>query len=228
MIYLVILLLLVALLVGPNLWAQHVMESHAVERPDLPGTGGELAIHLVERFALTGVAVEEIDGGDHYDPTTKTIRLSRKVYGQKSLTAVAVAAHEVGHALQDVTGYPPLAIRTRLVRGAMVVEKAGAAAMILIPVVLGVTRSPIATLATFFIGAISLAAVALAHLATLPVEFDASFKRALPLLKEGGYLADDELPTARSVLRAAALTYVAASLMGLLNVWRWMGLVLRR
>ncbi|MBF0171243.1 MAG: zinc metallopeptidase [Nitrospinae bacterium] len=228
MFYLFLFLLLVAALVGPTLWAGHVMEKYAADNPALPGTGGDLARHLVERFGLSGVTVEEIDGGDHYDPETKTIRLSRRVARGRSLTAAAVAAHEVGPALQDAHGYAPLAARARLVKGAQRLEKAGAAALLLMPVALAITRSPMATFAVFALGGMSLSSVALVHLATLPVEWDASFGRALPILKEGGYLSEEEAPAARRVLTAAALTYVAASLAGILNVWRWMALVLRR
>jgi hypothetical protein len=132
----------------------------------------------------------------------------------------------VGHALQDHQGYAPLAWRTRLVLLAQAAEKAGALLMLMIPVLMLATRRPASGLVGFAVGAAGFLAAALVHLVTLPVELDASYRRALPLLAGVG-LASRDLAPARRILTACALTYVAASLSGMLNLWRWLA-VLRR
>ena len=176
---------------------------------------------------LSEVRIEATDLGDHYDPLGKVVNLSHRNCGRKTLTAVVVAAHEVGHALQDHLGYTPLYLRTRWVVAAKKAERIGAILMILIPVITVLTRIPMAGLLMFLSGFTSLAIPVFIHLVTLPVEWDASFKRALPLLATGEYIPKDDLPAARKILTACALTYVASALASLLNLWRWLR-VLRR
>lgn len=212
-----------ALLFGPQIWVRLTMARHAVERPDFPGTGGELAEHLLAEAGITDVRVEEIDGGDHYDPEAKAVRLSRANYHGRSVTAAAVAAHEVGHAIQDAQGYRPLAIRQQLARVGLYVERIGAFVMMTAPLIFAFTRAPLA-MAVQIGGAIVILGFTIAvHLATLPTEFDASYRRALPTLKN--YLKPEDLPGARRVLRAAAFTYVAAALASLLDIMRWLRLM---
>jgi len=205
---------------GPQLWAKAVLGRYSRHRDEIPGTGGELALHLVANGKLDGVKVERIDSGDHYDPRAKTVRLSKSVYDGKSLTAVVVAAHEVGHALQDKLGYYPLKLRTRLALLAAYTERIGAIVLIALPFVTALTRVP-ATGAIMLAAGLALLLIPVAvHLVTLPVEFDASFKRALPILALG-YVPQSELRAARRILTACALTYVAASLAAVLNFGRW-------
>ena len=109
------LLILLALIFGPSLWVKFVMKRYSKEKPEMPGTGGELAEHLIERFTLKDVKVEVTELGDHYDPVEKKVRLLREHYESKSLTAVAIAAHEVGHAIQDQQGDKRLATRTKMI-----------------------------------------------------------------------------------------------------------------
>ena len=221
------LLVILAVVFGPQLWARATFRRFSNEREEYPGNGGELARHLIERFGLEGVEVEETTpGGDHYDPRDRRVRLSPENLNGKSLTAIAVAAHEVGHALQHAAGYRPLALRESLVRFARFAEKAGALLMLAIPFITLATRAPSAAILMGVAGLLSLGSALLVHLITLPVEWDASFRRALPILEEG-YLPPDELRAARKVLTAAALTYVAASLAGLLNLARWIALLRR-
>ena len=108
--------LFIALIFGPQFWIKWVMEKHAREQPEFPGTGGELARHLLDKAGLEDVKLERIDGGDHYAPEERTVRLSQRNFDGKSVTAVAVAAHEVGHALQHQDNYAPLMLRQRLAR----------------------------------------------------------------------------------------------------------------
>ncbi|KGF70613.1 peptidase [Hoeflea sp. BAL378] len=215
------LLAALALVYGPQFWVGHTLRKHSAERPDFPGTGGEMARHLVERLALEGVGVEVTEAGDHYDPESRTVRLSRANHDGASLTAVAVAAHEVGHALQHQRGERGLALRQKLASFAIATDRIASIFFIAAPILAIALRAPAAMLALAAIGIGLLSVRVLVHLVTLPVEYDASFNKALPILREGNYLSDDDLKGASSVLRAAALTYVAAALMSLLNLARW-------
>lgn len=222
-----IILLLLALLFGPQLWVRAVMKRYAGPRTDYPGSGGEFARHLLNRLDMRQVSVESSEKGDHYDPLAKAVRLSPGNFDGKSLTAVAVAAHEVGHALQDRLGYRPLRWRTRLALFASVAQQIGNGLIILAPLASALTRAPSPALVMIVAGLASFGTASLVHLVTLPVEWDASFRRALPLLEAGGYLSGDDQRKARRILTAAALTYVAGSLASLLNLWRWLRLLKR-
>lgn len=228
MVRLILLVIIVALvLVGPQLWTRRVFAKHSAPRADYPGTGGELARHLLNRFDMPHITVEPTEVGDHYDPVSKTVRLTPAIFDGKSLTAITIAAHEVGHAIQDHLGYQPLAERTRLVRVAQRAEKIGAILMMGIPVAAAVARTPVASVVVLMAGLATMGVSTLVHLLTLPVEWDASFRRALPVLRQGQYLTGDDERGAHSILTAAALTYVAASLASLLNLWRWLAFLRR-
>lgn len=205
----------------PQMWVRNVIQAHAAERPDIPGTGGELARHLLDEMQLSHVTVEQTDQGDHYDPASRTVRLLPQHLNGRSLSAIVIAAHEVGHAMQDATGYAPLAARTRMARQAAAVEKVGSIIMLAAPVVMIFAKAPFLLLVQMMVGVLVLGFTVLMHAVTLPVEFDASFSRALPVLKAGGYVQDKDLPSARRILRAAAFTYVAAAAMSILDVMRW-------
>ncbi|MBS0168263.1 MAG: zinc metallopeptidase [Nitrospira sp.] len=222
-----LLLIVVAVVVGPQVWTRRVFAKHSAPRPDFPGTGGELATHLLNRFDLHHITVEPTQIGDHYDPVSKTVRLTPAILDGKSLTAITIAAHEVGHAIQDHLGYQPLAERTKLVRVAQGAEKVGALLMMGIPIAGAVAHTPIASVIVLIAGLATMGISTLVHLVTLPVEWDASFRRALPVLKQGNYLSPADEQGARSILTAAALTYLAASLASLLNLWRWIGFLRR-
>jgi Zn-dependent membrane protease YugP len=214
-------LLLLALILGPQLWIRRVMAQHGDERPDFPGTGAELARHLLDEGGLTGVTVEPADS-DHYDPEKQAVRLSPPHHDGRSVAAVAVAAHEVSHAVQHARGEPAFARRFSLVRNLIWVERAASVILFATPLVFLLVKSP--ALAVLEIGAgLALLGVRVAvHAVTLPVELDASFGKALPALTRGRYLSAGDLPAARSVLKAAALTYVAAALASLIDVARWL------
>jgi Zn-dependent membrane protease YugP len=212
--------LLLGLIFGPQFWIKWVMEKHAREQPEFPGTGGELARHLLDRAGLEDVKLERIDGGDHYSPDEKTVRLSQRNYDGKSVTAVAVAAHEVGHALQHKDNYAPFMLRQRLAGIANTLERTGGVLLMATPVIFSVTHSPVVLLAELVLGLGILASTVVIHIFTLPTEFDASFKRALPILVN--YLRPEDMPGARQVLKAAAFTYVASALVSILNIARWL------
>jgi len=222
-----IVLLLFAVLFGPQLWVRAVMKRHSMPRQDYPGTGGEFAQHLLNRLDMHQVGIETSEKGDHYDPLARKVRLSPDNFDGKSLTAVAIAAHEVGHALQDKLGYRPLRWRTRLALFANLAQQLGNGLFILAPLASALTRAPSSALLMLAAGLASFGTAALVHLVTLPVEWDASFRRALPLLEAGDYLSAEDQRKARQILTAAALTYVAGSLASLLNLWRWLRLIKR-
>lgn len=221
------LIIVFALIYGPQYWVNRVLRYYSVEQEHYPGTGGELAEHLIDKLGLQGVKVELTEQGDHYDPVDKVVRLSEQNYKGKSLTAITVAAHEVGHAIQHQLDYSPFKIRQRLIVVASGAEKLGAFMMFALPVMALISRSPHLGLGMFIIGIGSMLLGTLVHLTTLPVEWDASFKRALPILQEGRYISESEQRHAKKILTAAALTYVSASLASLLNLARWIA-VLRR
>ena len=219
---LVLLAVICGLAVLPQMWVRRVITAHNAERADFPGTGGEFARHLLDEMKLSHVKVEETDAGDHYDPEAKAIRLLPKHFGGKSLAAVVIAAHETGHAMQDAVGYPPLQARTRLAKQALRAEKVAAIVMLAAPIVMALAKAPHVLVIEVFVGVMIFALSILLHAVTLPVEYDASFRRALPVLKAGRYLDDKDMPAAREILRAAAFTYVAAAAMSLLDVMRWL------
>ena len=171
--------------------------------------------------------VEETTSGDHYDPMAKVVRLSQANFHSNSLTAIVTAAHEVGHAIQDAQGFEPLQRRTELVIRAQTFEKLSGWALLALPVLLVVVHSPMLGLIAFGLGFVSQFGGILVSITTLPVEFDASFNRALPLLQAGGWLSPKELHISRQILRACAMTYVAGSLSSLLNLWKWLKAIRR-
>lgn len=227
MLYLLLVIFVVVIILGPAYWVKQTFTRYS--RPDdrYPGTGAELARTLLDDANLQSVRVEVTEQGDHYDPLAKVVRLSPDKFHGKSLTAITVAAHEVGHALQDRDGYWPLKMRTRLVEIAAPAEKLGAAILMIAPVMTAITRAPSAGALMFLGGLLTMGTAAVVHLVTLPMEWHASFRRAMPLLKQGGHLLPGDEWHARKILRAAAWTYVSASLMSLVNVARWWA-ILRR
>jgi hypothetical protein len=206
----------------PQMWVSSVLRRHQAERAEFPGTGGEFARHILDEMKLSHVKVEVTDLGDHYDPADKAVRLSKPHFGGKSLAAVVVAAHEVGHAMQDASAYPPLAARTRLAKSTANLEKVGMVVMLAAPILMVLGKSPVFLLMSVAAGVVIMLMSVAIHAVTLPVEFDASFRRALPVLKAGNYVNAKDLASARQILLAAALTYVASAAISLLNVWRWL------
>ena len=223
MIYIILIIFFATLFFLPQWWVKYVMKRHNKNIEALPGTGGELAQHLIERYQLP-VTLETTEEGDHYDPESKTVRLSPDYFNGKSLTAIAIAAHEVGHAIQDFRNDELLILRGKMVQTSQRFQKLGAGIIFVAPLLSAFVHSPLAGIFMALIGFLSIASSVVVHLISLPVEFDASFNKALPLLKEGNYVTKRDLIAVHQVLLAAALTYVAAALAGLLNVWRWIAL----
>ncbi len=175
--------------------------------------GAEAAKKILEYNGIYDVKIESVSGelSDHYDPRVKKVRLSQTNYESSSLAALAVAAHEVGHAIQHNTGYAPLSLRHSILP---VTQIASWAAFPLFLIGFFMNTPLLINL-----GIIFFAAVVIFHFVTLPVEFNAS-TRALAQLEQHGMLVTEEVKGARKVLNAAALTYVAAATMALLQLIR--------
>lgn len=182
-------------------------------------TGAQVARYILDNSGLQNVSIEPVRGNltDHYDPRTKVLRLSDSVYGSQSVAALGVAAHEVGHAIQDSTNYGPMRIR-----GAIVPLAAFGGNFSMVLVIAGLIFS--STLVK--VGAFLFLFTVIFQVITLPVEWDAS-KRALRILNTG-ILEPQEVDGAKQVLNAAALTYVAAAVTGILSFLRLMLLSRRR
>ncbi len=229
MLWILLLAVLLLLAFGPQWWVRHVMRRHGRERPEIPGTGGQLAEHLVRELGLKGVKVEQTTPfGDHYDPNARAVRLSPDNFNGRSLTAVAVAAHEVGHAMQFYHQEPVSRLRKRYLPAAQTLKRLGVGLLMAMPFVLLLVRVPQAALVMVLLGVLVQLVSVLMYVVVLPEEFDASFNKALPILVEGDYIEPDQVQPVRQVLRAAAMTYVAGAMADILNLGRWLAILLRR
>lgn len=204
------------------MWAQHKVQStydQFVRVPAANGlTGRDMAAAIMQRNSVGDVAIEPVSGvlSDHYDPMAKKVRLSEYNYGGRSIAAIAVAAHEVGHVLQHQQRWFPLMLRANLAPVAGF-GSALATPLFFIGLIFG-AKLPFGTL-LMDIGILFFAAAVLFHVVTLPVEFDAS-NRALAQLTQTGALMPQEVAGAKKVLDAAALTYVAAAAMAAVQLVR--------
>jgi Zn-dependent membrane protease YugP len=189
-----------------GLWAQLRVKStfkrYSEVRPRNGMSGADAAAAVLRSAGLQGLSIRPVEGHltDHYDPRSRTLNLSADVGQASSIAAMGVAAHEAGHAVQDANHYRPMRIRQTLVPAAQFGQS-----LWFFPVFAGLIFN-ITGLVT--VGLVLFLAIVLFQLVTLPVEFDAS-RRALVALQGSGLLAEDEVPGARKVLNAAALTYVA-------------------
>lgn len=210
------------ILVGPAmllaLWAQFRVKSAYARGSQIAAgsriTGAQAAAMILRRAGIDNVAIEPHQGflSDHYDPRHKVLRLSPDVYGGRSLAALGIAAHEAGHAIQDHVRYAPLALRN------FIVPLAGFgsnAAFLIFMLGLILSAAPLGRMLMWG-GVILFGAVVVFQLVNLPVEYDAS-NRARQVLAEMGLVSQDEAPVVKSVLSAAALTYVAATLTAIMT-----------
>jgi Zn-dependent membrane protease YugP len=203
--YVFLICTVVPLLFG--LWAQFQVKSTFKRYSQVATasgmTGAQAADAVLRNSGVTGVGIQPVAGqlSDHYDPRTKTLNLSEDVGGAATVAALGVAAHEAGHAVQDARGYKPMQIRSTLVPAASIGSQ-----LWIWPAFLGLI---LGSTGLVNVGLVLFLAVVVFQLVTLPVEFDASH-RAIVALEGGGLLGAEELSGARKVLRAAALTYIAA------------------
>ncbi len=214
-----IIVLIPALLL--SMWAQFKVRGAFAKYSKVTAMSGvsaaEVSRRLLDRNGLSGIRVERVPGelSDHYDPRAKVLRLSDSVNSSRSIAAIGVAAHEVGHAVQDKENYGFLKFRNAI---APAVQLCSAASMPLffIGLILG-------SLNLLNLGILLFCGVLVFHVVTLPLEFDAS-ARALRMLRENNILSHQEIGGAKSVLDAAALTYVAALVMTVLQLVRLIAL----
>ena len=228
MVMVVLVIGLFALIYVPSWWAQKVLKEHSVPRLDIRQSGAEFATSLLQHVEIEGVEVKATGPSmDHYDPTTRQIGLSPDIHQGRTLTAIVAAAHEVGHAIQHAEGYWLLEARSRLVGLAHKLEQTGSIVLVAAPFVGLITRNPKVSIfmAAFMLGTVL--ATTMGHLVTLPMELDASFKKAMPYLKKVEYIHERDLKGAKKILVACALTYLASSLRSLLNIWRWLRILKR-
>ena len=190
-------------------------------------SAAEVARRILDAHGLFDVAVERVGGSltDHYDPRSRVLRLSDSVYGSSSQAAVGVAAHEVGHAIQHAEGYLPIKIRSKLVPAVNFASKFCWIA-IMLGIILIVVSEMVGSYILLF-GVVLFSATTLFHLVTLPCETNAS-RRALAELELTGWYSDTELHGAKKVLSAAAMTYVAALAISVLQLLRLLQLFNRR
>ncbi len=220
-------LIVLSVLFRPSLWVSYVLRKYnRYPETNFPGTGGELARHLLDRFDLQDVKVVVAEAGDHYNPVDRSVALTEDKYSGKTLAAIVIAAHECGHAIQHARREPLFLLRHRLAQSAQGAQVVGSALLAVSPLIGGLALSPHLSPLSLTGAFMVLGYGVVVQLATLPVEFDASFKKALPLLSKG-YVSEHQLAPSKTILRAAALNYVAGTLLQLLNFWRWIT-VLRR
>ena len=219
--YLVTILIIFLILFFPSIWVQRTMKKYNDPEDRYVITGSDFARKLLDALDLKDINVEATEIGDHYDPIEKTVRLTEDKMNSGSLTSIVVAAHEVGHAHQDATKYFPLSLRTKLVKIMAPAQRVGAFILMAAPFVTLITRIPQSGLIMFLGGFLTLGMGSIIHLVTLPTEWDASFSRAMPMLESSNFLKEGDSDRAREILRAAAFTYLAGSLMSLINIARW-------
>lgn len=183
-------------------------------------TGADAAQRLISSSGLYGVRIEGIEGNltDHYDPGKKVLRLSRGVYTSNSVAALAISAHELGHAMQDHEGYFPLRLRSMLVPAVNIGSNLGWI-LIMVGIFLQVTQIA-------WLGVLVFSGGAVFALATLPVELDASARARKMLTDSGLIIGQEEEKGVRNVLNAAALTYVAALITAVLQLLYWVTVVM--
>ena len=181
-------------------------------------SGADVARAILQANNIHDVKVEPVHGSltDHYDPSSKTLRLSEPVYASNSVAALGVAAHEVGHAIQHATRYAPLQFRSAWVPVAGIGSNLGFIVML---IGMGLAAGG-GSMTVAWIGVALFATATVFTLITLPVEFDAS-RRAIATLERSGVLVGEEIDGARSVLNAAAMTYVAAAAVSVMQLLYW-------
>lgn len=212
-------IILLVLAIGISFWAQSQVQNkyaHFSKVPTENGINGyQVARRILDSKGLQNVDIQVSQRGllsDHYDPKTNTVNLSPKVYNDSTVASVAVAAHEVGHAIQYAENYSFVGIRNMLLTATIVSSYLGWVA-----IMIGLFSASLDFL--FWIGLMMIGVLALFQLVTLPLEFNAS-SRALRILEEDNYISIDEVADSKSMLNAAAMTYLAAFLASLLTIMR--------
>ena len=233
--FIAIILMVVSLIISAN--CKRSFNKYAKVMASNGMTGADAAQRILSAYGVHDVTIQHISGDltDNYNPKDKTLNLSDSVYASSSIAAIGVAAHECGHAIQHNVGFVPNKIRSALVPGANIGSRFGPILAIIGVILMGYLdysnnaeagRSGIGY-TIFFIGIVAFSLAVLFYLVTLPVELDAS-RRALKILKNDGLLTGSEMAGARSVLSAAAMTYVAAAASAIMTLLRLISMAHRR
>ena len=221
MIKLLLYLIPIGLIYLPDLWIKYNFKKNNKYFEDMPFTGKELGKKILEENNLKDIPINSVKdlpiGGCNYDPEKKEINISESIYDRKSITSIAVIVHEIGHAIQDKEKAKLLNLRISLINKTRSLRKAGSILLIIgIPSLFALIKSPLLIILFTLVIILSFSTNVLINLITLPNEIDASFKKALPILKR--YAPKDNLKQCRSVLVAAAFTYLAASIRSILSL----------
>ena len=196
----------------PSLWVNYILKKNNTILPDMPFSGRELGKKILQEKHLDNVSIQQIKKIDHYNPIEKKVHIGEDKLDKKSITSIAVVAHEIGHAIQDKENYKPLLLRQKLIEKTIIFQRIGSFLLIIgLPSIFAITKSPFITFvaAILIMGCLSTNVVI--HLITLPVEFDAS-RRALIWLKSANISTPQEVNFAEDALKWAASTYVVAAL----------------
>ncbi|MDX2084170.1 MAG: zinc metallopeptidase [Candidatus Melainabacteria bacterium] len=200
----------------PQMWVQRTYRAFATHSTAQGLTGAEVATQILRENGLHEVSVEVSHGllSDHYDPSARAVRLSEDNYYGRSVAGAAVAAHEVGHAIQHARGFTPVVVRSAMFPAVNLGSQLGPL-LFMASLFMGIGSE--LGFMTAALGVVLFSLSVLFHVVTLPVEIDASL-RAIKILSDGRYLTTQELPGAKKVLTAAAMTYVAAALYSLMQL----------
>ncbi|WP_207060862.1 zinc metallopeptidase [Motiliproteus sp. SC1-56] len=207
-------------LASPKIWARYVFYKHSCKRQDLPGTGGDLARLLTRCLPLNRVSLKQAENRSHYDLETSSLNLSAYTMNSRSLTAVVRAAYEVGHAVQHQHNGDMARFREGLLTLARFGEKLGSGAFLVAPL-MAIVLPPAAGL-LLFVALVSMLTGAVIHLVLLPMEWQASFHLARPLLAESRYVPHQESGAVRQLLLACAFSQLAYALANLLDGRHWL------
>ena len=200
----------------PGAWVNYTLNKHDNILPNMPFTAKEFGLNLLKEKNLDEVKIEDTKIGDHYDTNSKTVRVKPDRLDKKSITSITVMCHEIGHAIQHKENYPPLIRRQVIISKTEWLNKLSSLLLYAgIPTILATGAIPFIRICVIIIFA-SILINMIAHLVTLDVELDASFKRAMPILEKK--IPEEYHPSCRSILRVCAFTYVIGSLTSILDV----------
>ena len=200
----------------PGLWVNYTLNKHDDVLPNMPFTAKEFGLNLLKEQNLDEVNIEDTKIGDHYDTSSKTVRVKPERLDKKSITSITVMCHEIGHAIQHKENYPPLIRRQKIISKTEWLNKLSSLLLYAgVPTILATGALPFIRICVIIIFA-SILINMISHLITLDVELDASFKRAMPILENK--IPQEYHASCKSILRVCAFTYVIGSLTTILNV----------
>jgi len=212
----ILLVLPFILITAPQMWVRYIFEKYDKEIDDMPFNGLDFGKRILSENDLNEIEIETTKEGDHYDTEKKKVRVLEKRMNTKTLTSISIVCHEIGHAIQDKENYKPLNTRQSLVKNTYWIQHVGSGVFYIgIPAIFA-TGMPSLIFVCLGIALLASFINVLIHFVTLPVEIDASFNRAMPILEKN--VPEHYLGHCRSILKAAAYTYLAGSLISIFNL----------